>query len=240
MTLIKCENLKIGYSNNKVLNKVNLEINNGEFICIVGNNGTGKTTLVKTLLRLTPAISGRIVYDHTVKNTMGYLQQNLQVNEDFPATVYEIVLSGCLSKMGYRMFYGKKEKELALSYMKELGILELKSMPFKRLSGGQQQRVLIARALCSTDKILFLDEPLKGLDFNASNQLFEIISHINKEYGVTIVMITHNIEIALKYISKIVYLDLGESFVGTPKEFLESEYAKSLVGGDDHDDPSQH
>lgn len=240
MTLIKCENLKIGYSSNKVLNKVNLEINNGEFICIVGNNGTGKTTLVKTLLRLTPAISGRIVYDHTVKNTMGYLQQNLQVNEDFPATVYEIVLSGCLSKMGYRMFYGKKEKELALSYMKELGILELKNMPFKRLSGGQQQRVLIARALCSTEKILFLDEPLKGLDYNASNQLFEIISHINKEYGVTIVMITHNIEIALKYISKIVYLDLGKSFVGTPKEFLESEYSKSLVGGDDHDDPSQH
>ena len=240
MTLIKCDNLKIGYSSNKVLNKVNLEINNGEFICIVGNNGTGKTTLVKTLLRLTPAISGRIVYDHTVKNTMGYLQQNLQVNEDFPATVYEIVLSGCLSKMGYRMFYGKKEKELALGYMKELGILELKNMPFKRLSGGQQQRVLIARALCSTEKILFLDEPLKGLDFNASNQLFEIISHINKEYGVTIVMITHNIEIALKYISKIVYLDLGKSFVGTPKEFLESEYAKSLVGGDDHDDPSQH
>lgn len=240
MTLIKCENLKIGYSSNKVLNKVNLEINNGEFICIVGNNGTGKTTLVKTLLRLTPAISGRIVYDHTVKNTMGYLQQNLQVNEDFPATVYEIVLSGCLSKMGYRMFYGKKEKELALGYMKELGILELKNVPFKRLSGGQQQRVLIARALCSTEKILFLDEPLKGLDFNASNQLFEIISHINKEYGVTIVMITHNIEIALKYISKIVYLDLGKSFTGTPKEFLESEYAKSLVGGDDHDDLSQH
>ena len=127
MSLIKCENLKIGYSNNKVLNNVNLEINNAEFICIVGNNGTGKSTLVKTLLRLIPAISGKIIYDHTVKNTMGYLQQNLSINEEFPATVYEIVLSGCLSKLGNRVFYGKKEKELALGYMKELGILELKS-----------------------------------------------------------------------------------------------------------------
>lgn len=239
MSLIKCENLKIGYSSNKVLNKINLEINNGEFICIVGNNGTGKSTLVKTLLRLTPALSGRITYDHTVKNTMGYLQQNLAINEEFPATVYEIVLSGCLSKLGYRMFYGKKEKELALSYMKELGILELKNRPFKKLSGGQQQRVLIARALCSTEKILFLDEPFKGLDYNASNQLFEIISHINKEFGVTIVMITHNIELALKYISKVVYLEIGDSFVGTPKEFLESTHAKTYIGGDDHDDHYQ-
>lgn len=239
MSLIKCENLKIGYTSNKVLNNVNLEINNGEFICIVGNNGTGKSTLVKTLLRLIPAISGKIIYDHTVKNTMGYLQQNLSINEEFPATVYEIVLSGCLSKLGYRVFYGKKEKELALSYMKELGILELKNRPFKRLSGGQQQRVLIARALCSTEKILFLDEPLKGLDVNASNQLFEIISHINKEYGVTIVMITHNIEIALKYISKIVYLEIGDSFVGTPKEFLESKYAQTYIGGEDHHDHYQ-
>lgn len=238
MTLIKCENLKIGYGANNVINKVNLEINNGEFICIVGNNGTGKTTLVKTLLRLIPAVSGRIIYDHSVKNTMGYLQQNLHVNEDFPATVYEIVISGCLSKMGYRTFYGKKEKELALSYMKELGILELKNTPFKKLSGGQQQRVLIARALCSTEKILFLDEPLKGLDVSASNQLFEIISHINKEFGVTIVMITHNIEVALKYISKIVYLEKGENFVGTPKDFLESKFSEKFLGGEDHDDPN--
>lgn len=234
MILIKCDSVKIGYGQHHVLNKIDLEILEGEFICILGNNGTGKTTLLKTLLRLIPAVSGRITYDHQVKYTMGYLPQDLNVNNSFPATVYEIVLSGCLSKMGYRSFYGKKEKELANRYMEALGIQHLKKFPFKKLSGGQQQRVLIARALCSTEKILLLDEPLQGLDQTASNQLYDILSNINKNFNVTIVMITHNPVNALKHANKIIYLGHNESFVGTPEEYSKTKFAVEYLGGEDH------
>lgn len=234
MTLIKCDNVKIGYGQHHVLNTVNLEIKNGDFICVLGNNGTGKTTLLKTLLRLIPQVSGRITYDHQVKYTMGYLPQDLNVNNSFPATVYEIILSGCLSKMNYRSFYGKKEKELANTYMEALGIQHLKKFPFKKLSGGQQQRVLIARALCSTDKIIFLDEPLQGLDHTSSAQLYDILSNINNNFNVTIVMITHNPQNALKHANKIVYLGHNESFVGTPEEYLQTKFALEYSGGEDH------
>ena len=194
MTLIKCDNVKIGYGQHHVLNTVNLEIKNGDFICVLGNNGTGKSTLLKTLLRLIPQVSGRITYDHQVKYTMGYLPQDLNVNNSFPATVYEIVLSGCLSKMGYRSFYGKKEKELANRYMEALGIQHLKKFPFKKLSGGQQQRVLIARALVRKPRLLILDEPATGLDYNITKELYKILAHENKENKMTIIMATHDID----------------------------------------------
>ncbi len=234
MKLIECSNLKIGY-NNRVLNTINLTINSSDFICIVGNNGTGKSTLIKTLLKLIPSLGGKILFDIEIKkSSIGYLTQDLQVKDNFPATVYEIVISGCIGKMGKKLFYTKKEKELALKYMEYLGITHLKNKPFKGLSGGEQQRTLIARALCSTDKLLFLDEPLQGLDMNAAKNLYNILSKINKEEDVTIVMITHNIDIAINHINKVIYLGHDETFIGTPSEYKNSQYAKNYIGGHDH------
>ena len=235
MALISCIDLKIGYSYNQVVNKISLDIEQGDFISIIGNNGTGKSTFVKTILKLIPSLSGRIIYSPEIqKKSMGYLPQDLQVNHDFPATVYEIVISGCLKGMGKKLFYTKKEKEIAARYMEKLGISHLKNKPYKNLSGGEQQRTLIARALCSTDKILFLDEPLQGLDSHASKHLYEILSDINKEYGVTIVMITHNIDIAIGHVNKVVYLGHDECFVGTPQEYLATNFAEHYEGGCDH------
>ena len=234
MKLIECSNLKIGHRNH-VLNTLDLSIYSGDFICIIGNNGTGKSTLIKTLLKLIPSLGGKILFDIELKkSSIGYLTQDLQVKENFPATVYEIVISGCIGRMNGKLFYTKKEKELANKYMEYLGITHLKNKPFKRLSGGEQQKTLIARALCSTDKLLFLDEPLQGLDMEASKKLYNILSKINKEEDVTIVMITHNISIAMKYINKVIYLGHNESFVGTPSEYLESDFSKSYQGGKDH------
>ena len=159
-------------------------------------------------------------------DNVSYLSQTNLKDLNFPATAKEIIMLGTQKHKKFP-FYTSEDKENYKEIIKKLKIEDIQDKRIGDLSGGQKQRVLIARALCSTEKILFLDEPLKGLDVNASNQLFEIISHINKEYGVTIVMITHNIEIALKYISKIVYLEIGDNFVGTPKEFLESKHAKT-------------
>lgn len=234
MKLIECIGLKIGHRTH-VLNTLDLSIYSGDFICIVGNNGTGKSTLIKTLLKLIPSLGGKILLDIELKkSSIGYLTQDLQVKENFPATVNEIVISGCLGKMNGRIFYTKKEKDLANKYMEYLGITHLKNKSFKRLSGGEQQKTLIARALCSTDKLLFLDEPLQGLDMNASKNLYEILKKINQEEDVTIVMITHNIDIAMGYINKVIYLGHDESFVGTPQEYLDSDYSKTYRGGKDH------
>ena len=234
MKLIECIGLKIGHRTH-VLNTLDLSIYSGDFICIVGNNGTGKSTLIKTILKLIPSLGGKILSDIELKkSSIGYLTQDLQVKENFPATVYEIVISGCIGKMGGRIFYTKKEKDLANKYMEYLEITHLKNKSFKRLSGGEQQKTLIARALCSADKLLFLDEPLQGLDMKASKKFYDILKKINQEEEVTIVMISHNIDLAMDYINKVIYLGHNESFVGTPKEYLESDYSKSYRGGKDH------
>ncbi|MBQ2891692.1 MAG: metal ABC transporter ATP-binding protein [Bacilli bacterium] len=234
MKLIECSNLKIGY-NNRVLNTLSFTINSGDFICIIGNNGTGKSTLIKTLLKLTPSLGGKILFDIELKkSSIGYLTQDLQVNESFPATVYEIVLSGCIGKMGAKIFYTKKEKELVNKYLEYLEIAHLKNKPFKGLSGGEQQKTLIARALCSTDKLLFLDEPLQGLDMKAALSFYEMLKKINKEENVTIILITHNVDIAMPYVNKILYLGHDESLMCSPEEYRHSNYASQYVGGHDH------
>ena len=194
MKLLTCHDLAVGYDNKVVLSNVNLEITNGDYVCIVGSNGSGKTTLIKTLVNLIPPISGKLKYDSTVEpKSIGYLPQKLEVQTDFPASVLEIVLSGCLNRLGWFPFYRKREKELAMRYIKLLEIENIKNKPFRSLSGGQQQRVLLARALCSTEKILFLDEPFAGLDVMMAQHLYEILDKINKEYGVTIVIISHDV-----------------------------------------------
>ena len=235
MKLIECKNLAFGY-NHHIISKIDLSIEEGDFVCVIGNNGTGKSTLIKTMLKLQPAISGKIFYSVDPTNkSIGYLPQDLQINDDFPATVYDIVLSGCIGKMGKRPFYSKKEKDLANKYLEYLGISNLKNKPYKKLSGGEKQRTLLSRALCSADKILVLDEPLKGLDQKTIIQLYEILYQINKEQNVTIIMITHNVNNALEYVNKIVLLDKEKNFIGTPDEFISSPQYKSYKGGADHD-----
>lgn len=234
MKLIECKKLAFGY-NHHVISTIDLTIDEGDFICVIGNNGSGKSTLIKTLLKLTPAVSGKVYYSIDPTNkSIGYLPQDLQISDDFPATVYDIVLSGCIGKMGRRLFYSKKERELANKYLEYLGISQLKNKPYKKLSGGEKQRTLLARALCSADKILVLDEPLKGLDRKTIVQLYEILYQINKEQNVTIIMITHNVNNALDYVNKIVLLDKENTFIGSPEEFVQTPQYKSYKGGHDH------
>lgn len=198
---IKCIDLDIGYDGKAVVSGLNLKINDGDYLCIVGENGSGKTTLMKTLLGLIPLLGGSI--QGLNKNDIGYLPQISDIQNDFPATVEEVVLSGTK-----KLFYRKKEKDLMRFNLERLNIANLSKCKFSELSGGQRQRVLLARALCASKKILLLDEPVSGLDPKATAMMYEIINKLNKEDGMTIIMISHDLNGSLKYASNV--LNVGE------------------------------
>ena len=199
---IKCNDLDIGYDGKTVVSGLNFEINDGDYLCIVGENGSGKTTLMKTLLGLVPLLGGSI--QGLNKNDIGYLPQISDIQKDFPATVEEVVLSGTK-----KLFYRKKEKDLIRFNLERLNIANLSKCKFSELSGGQRQRVLLARALCASKKILLLDEPVSGLDPKATAMMYEIINKLNKEDGMTIIMISHDLNGSLKYASNV--LNIGEN-----------------------------
>lgn len=221
MALLTVSDLSVGYDSQAVISNLNFTVNPGDYLCIVGENGAGKTTLMRTLLRLIPPLSGSITPGEGLKlNEIGYLPQQTAVQKDFPASVREIVLSGCQGRCGLRPFYSKAEKELAMKNISRMGITDLSGRNYRHLSGGQQQRVLLARALCATGKLLLLDEPVSGLDVNATAEMYRLIEELNKE-GVTIIMISHDLEAAFKYASHILHIG-GDIFFGTKEEYLSS------------------
>ena len=230
MTQIECKDLVIGYENKIVRSNINFSINEGDYLCIVGENGEGKSTLIKTILGLVSPLSGKIIKAPSVKKSqIGYLPQQTIVQRDFPASVWEIVLSGCVARTGLRPFYNAHEKNLARENMKRLGIDHLQKKCYRELSGGQQQRVLLARALCATQKILLLDEPVSGLDPKVSNELYELIKNLNDD-GITIIMISHDVRVATKYAKTILHLG-KTTFFGTKDEYINNaEISASFLG----------
>ena len=225
MALLTILDLSLGYDSHAIVNNLNFTVNEGDYLCIVGENGSGKTTLMKTLLQLTQPLSGQILFgDGLRKNEIGYLPQQTLVQKDFPASVREIVLSGCQGRCGLRPFYSKEEKKLAEENMERMGILALAKRCYRDLSGGQQQRVLLARALCATRKLLLLDEPVAGLDPKVTAEMYQLIAELTSD-GVTVIMISHDLGAALRYASHI--LHIGDTvFFGTKEEYLASETGK--------------
>lgn len=231
MAQLTCQNLTVGYDGRTVLQGLNFEVNPGDYLCIVGENGSGKSTLMKTILGLQAPISGRILTgDGLRKNEIGYLPQQTQAQKDFPASVREIVLSGCQGRCGSRPFYSKEEKRLAEENIGKMGIGSLTKRCYRELSGGQQQRVLLARALCATRKMLLLDEPVSGLDPRVTAEMYGLIETLNREEGITVMMISHDISAALRYASHI--LHIGDSvFFGTKADYLQSPQGKVFDSG---------
>ncbi len=224
MAQIICDQLTLGYENTRLLSGLSFQVNAGDYLCIVGENGSGKSTLVRTLLGLQPPVSGSIRFsDGLSAREIGYLPQQTEVQRDFPASVREIVLSGCQNRMGLRPFYRREERALAESNMEKLGIQNLAEHCYRELSGGQQQRVLLARALCATRKLLLLDEPVSGLDPFATNEMYHLIAGLNDE-GISIIMVSHDIDAALRYASHILHIG-GGTFFGTA-----ADYAASPIG----------
>ena len=230
MAILKCENLTLGYDGRAVVENLNFEINSGDYLCIVGENGSGKSTLMRTLLNLQSPISGTIETGEGLKRTeIGYLPQQTVVQRDFPASVWEIVLSGNLSRTGLKPFYSKADKQRALENLERMGISDLTKRCYRELSGGQQQRVLLARALCATKKLLLLDEPVSGLDPKVTAEMYDLIESLNKQ-GITVIMISHDIGAAVKYATHILHIG-SEVFFGTKEEYLFSDKGSAFVNG---------
>ncbi len=224
MELIRFENLSLRYGNRVLFKDLNFSIYEGDYFCIAGENGSGKTTLMNAILGMKEPAEGKITISNDIKNGIGYLPQQKSLQKDFPASVYEVVISGFQKKRGFRPFYNNKEKEIADKNMKRLGILDIKKQCFGELSGGQQQRVLISRALCATDKIILLDEPVTGLDKETTEEMYKIINELN-DAGVTIVMISHDASATIRYASRVLHLG-NKVFVGTNEDY------KNYIRGD--------
>lgn len=233
MSVLACQDLAFSYDGKDVLKGVNFTLKQGEYLCIVGENGSGKTTLMKGLLRLNKPTKGKIVTGDGLKpNEIGYLPQQTQIQRDFPASVYEVVLSGCLNSMGRRLFYGKKHKRLVIDNLEALDILSLKNKCYRELSGGQQQRVLLARALCATQKMLLLDEPVTGLDPVAAEEFYRMIEKLNREKGITIIMVSHDVKGVVSHASHVLHLDGVQKFFGTMEEYKNQEWSFAYTGGE--------
>ena len=237
MALIKCENLSLGYEGRAIIENLNFEVNSGDYLCIVGENGSGKSTLIKTLLGLQSPLAGSITTgDGLLRNEIGYLPQQTVVQRDFPASVREVVLSGCQGHLGLRPFYSKEDKALAAQNMEKMGITALSGRCYRELSGGQQQRVLLARALCATRRVLLLDEPVSGLDPKVTAEMYNLIYTLNKDENITVITVSHDIAAAVRDANRILHIG-KEIFFGTKEEYVSGGKADYFTakGGDGND-----
>ncbi|ABX40826.1 metal ABC transporter ATP-binding protein [Lachnoclostridium phytofermentans] len=231
MALISCSDTVLAYDEKVVVSNLNFHVREGEYLCIVGENGSGKSTLIKTILGLKTVSSGTITYGDGIRaNEIGYLPQQTEIQKDFPALVKEVVLSGGLNGCGLRPFYNKYEKSKARRNMELLNIENLENKCYRELSGGQKQRVLLARALCASKKLLLLDEPVTGLDPNATKDMYDLIEKLNKENHVTVLMVSHDISAAVKYATHILHIGNTPLFYGSKGEYLESEIGRIYTG----------
>ena len=231
--LITCSHVDFGYENHDAVIDLNMEVCPGDYLCIVGENGSGKSTLIKGILGLLKPTGGSLKIDEDLRRTgIGYLPQQTAAQRDFPASVREVVLSGCLSRRGSRPFYSREEKQLAAENMRRLGIEDLGRRCYRELSGGQQQRVLIARALCATRQMLILDEPVTGLDPSAIQDFYHLVRQLNREEHVTILMVTHDVGNVLQEAGKVLHLKQRVLFYGTAEDYRASEAGRLFLGGE--------
>lgn len=231
MSQIICENLSLGYDGRVVSQGIDFEVDPGDFLCVVGENGAGKSTLVRTLLGLTPPLCGHVRFEGGLRRSeIGYLPQQTALQRDFPASVWEVVLSGCLNRCGLRPFYNRKERALAERNLSEMDMLAHKKCCYRELSGGQQQRVLLARALCATRKLLLLDEPVSGLDPKAAAEMYALIRRLNREAGISILMISHDVLAATREASYVLHLSHTPRFFGTTEAYRQSEVGRRFLG----------
>lgn len=236
MTLIRCNDVTLGYEGVTAVSHLSFTVEEGDYLCIIGDNGTGKSTLMRAILGLKRTSGGTVSYEAGLRqNQIGYLAQQTEVQKDFPASVWEVVLSGCLNRKGIVPLYTPGDKKRAVAAMETLSIVNLKNKCYRELSGGQQQRVLLARALCAADRLFALDEPTTGLDPNMTTEFFAFMQRLNQTKGTAVVMVTHDTHCAVKYAKHILQLTAADYFFGTKEEYLDSAIGRKYIGGHRHD-----
>lgn len=230
MAILKCDDVTMSYEGVNVFEHLSFSLNKGDYLCILGENGSGKSTLMKGLLGLLKPTGGKIEYsDGLLQKQIGYLPQQSAIQRDFPASVYEVVLSGTLNSRGLKPFYSKKEKAMAERNLERLSISHLKKKCYRELSGGQQQRVLLARALCATKTLLLLDEPVTGLDPLVSAELYDLINDLNKKDNITVIMVSHDVRESVKNASHILHLENKTCYYGTVNDYLLSSVSNQFM-----------
>ena len=235
MAQLRCENISVGYEDGIVVSDVSFELNRGDYVCIVGENGAGKSSLLKGILGLAKIQGGKLEYgDGMSRADVGYLPQQKDYQKNFPATVKEVVMSGFLNKMGLRPYYNRAEKTKAMEILSDFGMADYVRASFGSLSGGQKQRVLLARAMCATDKLLLLDEPTTGLDPVATEELYELLKRLNREKKTTILMVSHDLNKAVSDAGLILHVNKrsGCGYFGPADKYLDSEAARHFLGLD--------
>ena len=235
MAQLRCENISVGYEDGIVVSDVSFELNRGDYVCIVGENGAGKSSLIKGILGLARIQGGKLEYgDGMSRADVGYLPQQKDYQKNFPATVKEVVMSGFLNKMGLRPYYNRAEKAKAMEILSDFGMADYVRASFGSLSGGQKQRVLLARAMCATDKLLLLDEPTTGLDPVATEELYELLKRLNREKKTTILMVSHDLNKAVSDAGLILHVNKrsGCGYFGPADKYLDSEAARHFLGLD--------
>ena len=230
MKLIECSKLCMKYEGVTTFEDLSFSVEEGDFLCIVGENGSGKSTLIKGILGLKEPSSGTIKFNGLKQKEIGYLPQQTAAQKDFPATVREVVLSGCLNRSKLSPFYSKENKERAMRAVEKMKIGEILKKSYRDLSGGQQQRVLLARALCATEKLLLLDEPVSGLDPLVTSEMYEVIDELN-DSGVTIIMVTHDIHNAVHYGNKLLNMSRNDYYFGDVDEYIKTDNFRLMAGG---------
>lgn len=235
---LTCQDVSLGYEGRALVEHLSFTVRRGDYFCIVGENGSGKSTLLKTILGLTPPLAGTIRCPAREAGTLGYLPQQTAAQKDFPATVEEVVRSGFLNRRSHRFFYTAEEKSAAVQNMGKLGVLELQKRCYRELSGGQQQRVLLARALCAADDLLVLDEPVTGLDPAAAQELYKTLRYLNEAEGMAVVMVTHDMENALRCARTILHIGQRGFFCGTAAEYLASPLGRRFARGEKGGEPA--
>ena len=216
--ILELDKVKLGYGKNVVIRELSLKILEGDFVCVVGPNGSGKTTLVSGILGLLKPMSGKVILNGFSQKQIGYIPQENEIDVNFPATVFEIVLTGTLNQG--RNIYNSAMKEQAIQALKTVEILKLKDKSFDELSGGERQKVLIARALVAASKMLILDEPSNNLDQKSRKKLYELLQKLNRDLKMTIIIITHDLDHGNLIGNKILSLRDEGIFFGTTKEFV--------------------
>ena len=229
MALIQLRDVTIAFEGTVAVDRVSLSVEKGDYLVVLGENGSGKSTLMRAMLGLVKPRSGKIVYgDGLMKNQIGYLPQQTAAQRDFPASVEEVVLSGCVNRMGRRFFFNKADRAEAEANMALLDVTKFRKKSYRTLSGGQQQRVLLARALCATDGMLLLDEPVTGLDPAATRELYDVIRDLNVRHGVAVVMVSHDVRGALRDARHVAVMDTGMDFNGTVEAYA-AQYLNKAV-----------
>jgi zinc transport system ATP-binding protein len=230
--VFRCRNVCLSYDGKGAVEDVTFDVSRGDYVCVIGENGSGKSTLMKGILGLMKPVSGRVEFDGLKRNEIGYLPQQTTFQRDFPASVREIVLSGCINRHGPFSFYSRADKARADENIERLGMGAFRHSSYRDLSSGQKQRVLLARALTAADKMLMLDEPASGLDPVATQEMYDLFERLNAG-GMTIVMISHDIRSAMRYCGTILHLKRRTLFFGSAEDYVRTDVYTRMKGDED-------